>query len=75
MTRRHRYRQEAIPGTSGEAREYSPRVEGPPPPTQGHLALDGGFLGPLFNEPPEETEGLPLSCHPGNYWDPWGPEA
>jgi hypothetical protein len=49
MTHRNRYRQEALGGLS-EPREYNPRPMEFAPPQQGHLALDGGVLGPLFNQ-------------------------
>lgn len=51
MSRRHRYRQDALPLPGAAPREYSPAT-----PTeqisQGWLALDGGALGPLFNHQP-----------------------
>ena len=51
----HRYHQDALPLPGAEARSYSPK-EGPQPapPEQGHLVLDGGVLGPLFNQPTKE---------------------
>ena len=56
---RHRYRQEALPGVAGSAREYSPRGLELAGPRQGHLALDGSALGPLFdtntNTTPQEA--------------------
>ena len=51
MTKKHRYRQEAlgeIPGA--DAKDYSPKELELAPPEQGRLALDGGVLGPLFNK-------------------------
>jgi len=48
--RRHRYRQEALPMPGAQSRDYSPAEFKPAAPTQGWLALDGGALGPLFND-------------------------
>jgi hypothetical protein len=52
-----RYRMEALPGLPGaEASSWSPQpLELADPARQGHLPLDGSFLGPLFNDttPPE----------------------
>jgi hypothetical protein len=45
-----RYRMDTLPGLPGPAREWSPQVI-EAKPTQGHLALDGSVLGPLFNNP------------------------
>ena len=47
----HRYQQDALALPGAEAREYSPQPLELAPPVQGHLALDGGALGPLFNQP------------------------
>ena len=56
MTTRNRYRQESLGGLA-EPREYNPSPLELAPPQQGHLALDGGVLGPLFNQPaPEGVE-------------------
>lgn len=50
VQRPHRYRCDGLPGLEGiEPQQWSP----PPPPdptSQGWLALDGGALGPLFND-------------------------
>ena len=51
-----RYKQEALVAVPGaEPREYSPKegleLAGP---EQGWLELDGGVLGPLFNQPQGE---------------------
>jgi len=54
MTTPNRYRQEALGGLS-PAREYNPKGLELAPPQQGFLALDGGALGPLFNNH-EETD-------------------
>jgi hypothetical protein len=47
-----RYRMEALPGLPGvEARSWSPQpLELVDPAHQGHLPLDGSFLGPLFTD-------------------------
>ena len=42
-----------MPGA--EAREYSPKGLELAGPEQGHLALDGSALGPLFDQPKEES--------------------
>ena len=56
MTTSNRYRQESLGGLA-EPREYNPSPLELAPPQQGHLALDGGVLGPLFNQPaPEGVE-------------------
>ena len=47
----HRYQQDALPLPGAEARNYSPAKPQPAPPEQGHLALDGAVLGPLFDQP------------------------
>lgn len=48
---KHRYQQQALGAVPGaEAREYSPKPLELAPPQQGLLALDGGVLGPLFNQ-------------------------
>ena len=47
----HRYTQLALALPGAEARSYSPKGLELAPPEQGHLALDGGVLGPLFNQP------------------------
>jgi hypothetical protein len=47
---RHRYRQEALPLPGAQPRDYSPAELKPAAPVQGWLALDGGALGPLFND-------------------------
>ena len=50
-----RYKQEALAAVPGaEPREYSPKGLELAPPEQGQLALDGGVLGPLFNQPEEK---------------------
>ena len=51
----HRYKQEALGAVPGaEAREYSPKGLELAGPEQGWLELDGGVLGPLFNQPQGE---------------------
>lgn len=50
MTRPHRYRQESLSIPGADARDYSPRGQQLAGPSQGWLALDGGALGPLFND-------------------------
>mgnify|MGYP000240924393 CR=1 FL=1 len=57
MTRQHRYQQQALGDVPGaEARDYSPRQQELAPPQQQTLALDGGVLGPLFNDHYDETD-------------------
>ena len=51
----HRYQQAALPLPGAEARSYSPKPLQLAPPEQGHLALDGAVLGPLFDLPKEES--------------------
>lgn len=52
MTRKHRYRQGAIPGVpEAQPRDYSPEGEPQPDAIQGALPLDGAVLGPLFAQP------------------------
>ena len=51
----HRYQQDALPLPGAEARNYSPAKPQPAPPEQGHLALDGAVLGPLFDLAKEES--------------------
>jgi hypothetical protein len=51
---KHRYNQTALPLPGAEARSYSPKAQELAPPQQGHLALDGAVLGPLFNQPEKE---------------------
>jgi hypothetical protein len=53
--KRHRYRQEALPLLGSQPKEYSPAPLQLAGPTQGWLALDGGALGPLFNDHGEAT--------------------
>ena len=57
----HRYQQDALPLPGAEARSYSP-AKGLQlaPPEQGHLALDGAVLGPLFDLAKETTASTPL---------------
>lgn len=50
MTRPHRYRQEALGIPGAQPRDYSPQGLELAGPVQGWLALDGGALGPLFND-------------------------
>ena len=53
---KHRYKQEALAAVPGaEPREYSPIKPQPAPPEQGWLHLDGAALGPLFDQPKEES--------------------
>jgi hypothetical protein len=54
--KRHRYRQGALPLPSAAARDYSPCTQPMAAPVQGWLALDGGALGPLFNDHTTEKE-------------------
>ena len=54
MTKPHRYQQDALPLPGAEPREYSPKELELAGPEQGWLELDGGALGPLFNQPQEE---------------------
>jgi hypothetical protein len=58
--KRDRYRQDALPLPGATARDYSPAPLQLAGPVQGWLALDGGALGPLFNDhddhPPTTTE-------------------
>ena len=53
--KRHRYRQEALPLPGSQPREYSPEPQQLTGPVQGWLALDGGALGPLFNDHDSNT--------------------
>ena len=48
--KRNRYRQPALPVPGAQAREYGPQPLQLAGPSQGWLALDGGALGPLFND-------------------------
>jgi hypothetical protein len=48
--KRHRYQQGALPVPAAQPREYSPQPLQLAGPVQGWLALDGGALGPLFND-------------------------
>ena len=48
--KRNRYRQDALPVPGAQPREYSPQPLQLAGPAQGWLALDGGALGPLFND-------------------------
>ena len=58
---KHRYQQEALGAVPGaEPREYSPKPLQLAPPEQGHLALDGAVLGPLFDLAKETTASTPL---------------
>lgn len=51
MTRRRkRYRQETLPVPGATPVEYDPPKQRLAPPAQGWLPLDGGALGPLFNQ-------------------------
>lgn len=54
--KRPRYRQDALPLPGAAPREYSPAPLELARPAQGWLALDGGALGPLFNQPPVTPE-------------------
>ena len=49
MTHPHRYRQEALSIEGAKPNDYSPQEIELAGPAQGWLALDGGALGPLFN--------------------------
>jgi hypothetical protein len=53
--KRHRYRQEALPLPGSQPRDYSPQPQQLASPVQGWLALDGGALGPLFNDHDSDT--------------------
>ncbi len=58
---KHRYRQEALSIEGAKPRDYSPTELQLAGPVQGWLALDGGALGPLFNNhTTTTTDGLPL---------------
>jgi hypothetical protein len=48
--KRHRYHQGALAVPSAKPRDYSPPELELAGPQQGWLALDGGALGPLFND-------------------------
>lgn len=48
--KRHRYHQGALAVPAAQPREYSPQPLELAGPEQGWLALDGGALGPLFND-------------------------
>jgi hypothetical protein len=50
----HRYNQTALALPGAKPRNYSPKALELAPPVQGHLALDGSVLGPLFDQPKEE---------------------
>jgi hypothetical protein len=52
----HRYRQDALPVPGAQAKDYSPAALELAPPTQGHLALDNGALGPLFDKQAPNTQ-------------------
>jgi len=51
---KHRYHQDALALPGAEARSYSPKPLELAPPAQGHLALDGSVLGPLFDQPKKD---------------------
>jgi hypothetical protein len=51
----HRYRQEALPLLGSKPMDYTPRPQQLAGPHQGWLALDGGALGPLFNDHGDDT--------------------
>jgi hypothetical protein len=53
--KRHRYRQEALPLPGSQPSDYSPTPQQLAGPEQGWLALDGGALGPLFNDHDSDT--------------------
>jgi hypothetical protein len=53
--KRHRYRQEALPLQGSRPSDYSPTPQQLAVPVQGWLALDGGALGPLFNDHGSDT--------------------
>jgi len=53
--KRHRYRQEALPLPGAQPRDYSPQTQQLAGAVQGWLALDGGALGPLFNDHDSDT--------------------
>lgn len=57
--KRNRYRQDALPVPGAQAREYSPQPLQLAGPSQGWLALDGGALGPLFNDHTTTTKENP----------------
>jgi hypothetical protein len=46
----HRYQQQALAVPGSQPRDYSPTGQPLAAPEQGWLALDGGALGPLFND-------------------------
>jgi hypothetical protein len=43
-----RYQMDTLPGLPGPSLQWSPQTP-QDKPAQGHLALDGSVLGPLFN--------------------------
>jgi hypothetical protein len=53
--KRHRYRQEALPLPGSKPLDYTPQPQQLAGPHQGWLALDGGALGPLFNDHGDDT--------------------
>jgi len=53
--KRHRYHQGALAVPSAQPRDYSPPELELAGPEQGWLALDGGALGPLFNDHDSDT--------------------
>ena len=53
--KQHRYQQGALPVPSAQPRDYSPQPLELAGPEQGWLALDGGALGPLFNDHDSDT--------------------
>jgi hypothetical protein len=50
MPKQHRYHQQALGVPGAKPRDYSPPQLELAGPKQGWLALDGGALGPLFND-------------------------
>jgi hypothetical protein len=55
--KQHRYHQGVLAVPAAKPRDYSPAEIELAGPQQGWLALDGGALGPLFNNHPTTDTG------------------